>query len=433
MDIKTKTQRATVVLSSVALLVLVSSLFVHVPQAQADNSPNWQQVVSPNAGPSDNPYNSYLQAVGGSGSKLFAVGYYNDINVSYKTLIESLDSQGKWNIVDSPNINPLYSSNYLNAVAVFKPRVVEPAIAVCLPDAWAVGENMTTGGGIGAPPSSMLVMYESCGSWHANTLLSLSGYGEQLNGIAVDDVSHTAWAVGQYYVGAEDRYKAVVMKWDGSSWAQVTASQINPSSTGSNYLTSVDVDASGGVWAAGYYTTNTSFGSRAFTLHWDGSTWTNANLVQGQFQAVAVSKVGQFQARALGYDPDYTEGVGYVFDAINMWRRDQPGTVLTNTQLLAASYTTNTLASFVVGNNDPGKAVHTSSTGVVGNYTKAYYNDGTTWYDTHSEVSDPAGADRITLIGVKAFSSNDAWAVGYYRDLTYQRWRTLIKHYTKLP
>ena len=39
----------------------------------------------------------------------------------------------------------------------------------------------------------------------------------------------------------------------------------------------------------------------------------------------------------------------------------------------------------------------------------------------------------ITLIGVKAFSSNDAWAVGYYRDLTYQRWRTLIKHYTKLP
>ncbi len=62
--------------------------------------------------------------------------------------------------------------------------------------------------------------------------------------------------------------------------------------------------------------------------------------------------------------------------------------------MLAASYTTNTLASFVVGNNDPGKPVHTPSTSVVGNYTKNQNPDTNsnsdvyknTYYNGHKSI-----------------------------------------------
>jgi hypothetical protein len=84
---------------------------------------------------------------------------------------------------------------------------------------------------------------------------------------AVCAISHNdAWAVGNSIL-PNDVY--ILMHWDGTSW-----SLVNGPPAKSSVLVSVKAFATDDVWAVGYkdYDYN-QFTSSTFTLHWDGTTW----------------------------------------------------------------------------------------------------------------------------------------------------------------
>jgi hypothetical protein len=90
------------------------------------------------------------------------------------------------------------------------------------------------------------------------------GPGTELAGVAATSASN-AWAVGD--VSAPGSNKTLILRWNGSSWAQVPS----PSPGRHSSLDGVTAISASNAWAVGV--TSLPGLARTLILHWDGSTW----------------------------------------------------------------------------------------------------------------------------------------------------------------
>jgi hypothetical protein len=189
----------------------------------------------------------------------------------------------------------------------------------------------------------------------------------QPGGVSADS-GDQAWAVGHYKKdGYNSRHRTLILHWDGTSWSPVASP--NPSAR-SNSLRGVSAVSATDAWAVGSNGNETTNAVDALILHWDGTSWlqvTSPNPTHGS-SLFGVSADSTTDAWAVG---DYYDSNLYLDTLILHW-------------------------------------------------------DGTSW----SKVPSPNPSEDLNgLSGVSALSTDDAWAVGDYRDDTTLLGTTLILHW----
>ena len=93
--------------------------------------------------------------------------------------------------------------------------------------------------------------------------------------IGVDTVrdtaqGNTAWAVGWYNHSNGGVLQNYVIRWDGTSWANVPTPNVGQSS---NQLSQVLALADNDVWAVGTYQPAVGLPNATLIMHWDGTAW----------------------------------------------------------------------------------------------------------------------------------------------------------------
>lgn len=100
--------------------------------------------------------------------------------------------------------------------------------------------------------------------------------------VATAAISSTdVWAVGYTNVSSTTSDIPITEHWNGTTWSSVAVP--NPAG-GSGFpadLFAVTAIASNDVWAFGSYATDSSFDSVAFSVHWDGTSWTMSGAQPG--------------------------------------------------------------------------------------------------------------------------------------------------------
>ncbi len=136
-------------------------------------------------------------------------------------------------------------------------------------DVWAVGDLRSTAPGSKASTSTNLVMHFDGQAWSvvASPAQQGAGVSSTLTDIAMVSASD-GWAVGQA-TSATKPAQAFILRWSAGQWVGVTG----PASTAtSTTLNSVHANAGNDVWAVGSQVR--ADGKRAsLVLHWDGTAW----------------------------------------------------------------------------------------------------------------------------------------------------------------
>ncbi|HMA38077.1 MAG TPA: hypothetical protein VKY74_26755 [Chloroflexia bacterium] len=210
------------------------------------NGTAWAVVPSPNPGAVGN----VLQAVAVvAANDVWAVGYQDDWNSPFQTLVEHWDGT-TWSVVPSPS--PSTYNNLLYGVT-----------AVAANDVWAVGYYYGANG-----LEQTLIEHWNGSAWAVVASPnpgSATGVLYAVAGATMNDV----WAAGYYYKAGGVSH-TLVEHWNGTAWAVV------PSPSGgarSNVLQGVAVVAANDVWAVGYVA-NSYYGQQTLIEHWNGTTWT---------------------------------------------------------------------------------------------------------------------------------------------------------------
>ncbi len=360
----------------------------------------WVQVTSVNVGTGDN----YLKGVSVvSHNSIWAAGYYLDANGSNAhTLIElakGTTSGGHdtftWSQVSSTNPG---TGNYLNGIVV-KPASITQDSSVPV---WAVGYYTST-----TSADKTLVEYWNGTSWSTSTSPNSGSGDNQLNGVSADPYTNT-WAVGSHVENGINE-PLVMSSTNGTSWSLVSTP-----STISGTLTSVSIVDASHVWAAGYFTDTTTTTSYAITMFWDGSTWTSYIPPYNSNERYdTISFLDRNDGKAGGWNP-----VGYAGTYEDAWDSGHSQWVSDGgigSKYHAMQYNASASAWAV------GELLHFDAPFT----TFAAHWDGSSWGDTHSV--DPTS--DCSLWAVSAVATNDVWVVGYYRDATSNKQRTLIEHY----
>jgi hypothetical protein len=195
--------------------------------------------------------------------------------------------------------------------------------------------------------------------------------GTDFNGL--QDVAivsaNDVWAIGYYTLldGLRHRTRAMAQHWDGTAWSLVTV----PLPGSESVLYSISSLSSANVWAVGTYTDPAINGDQTYTVHWDGSTWTQ--VPSPNFQTTS------FLQGVAAVAPDAVWAVGGSYNA--------------------SSSTASTLVLFW---------------------------DGNSW----AAVSSPNPGPRNYLMSATANSVDDLWAAGttWSNDPQNQPSRTLTLH-----
>jgi hypothetical protein len=207
----------------------------------------WNIVASPNVEPSAS-VGSYLWSVSGTAyNDVWAVGHSRSGASPEQTLTMHWNGSS-WSIVASPNDGA--GANFLYGVD-----------ALSTSDAWAVGSSST---------DKPLAMRWNGTQWNVVTTPDM-GYDAHLRDVYVLS-ANDAWAVGSYHTGSSSPDQTLVLRWDGTAWAQVTS----PNVAGvSNYLRAVSAISATDAWAVGY--SGQTGSTQALTLHWDGTAWSQVS------------------------------------------------------------------------------------------------------------------------------------------------------------
>ena len=213
------------------------------------NGKAWKQIASPS--PGSFPRLSAVAAT--SLTRAWAAGSYENKSTQ-ETLIEHWNGKA-WKQVASPS--PMASSR--GGAALFG------VAATSTINAWAVGDyyNPIT------QKSLTLILHWNGHAWKQVASPSPGTVGlDSLFGVAATSATN-AWAVGDYYNGKA--YQALILRWNGKAWKQVTAPDPGGSSHG-NSLSGVAATSMANAWAAGIYV-NSAGGSVTLILRWNGQAW----------------------------------------------------------------------------------------------------------------------------------------------------------------
>src|SRR6516225_3161041 len=134
--------------------------------------------------------------------------------------------------------------------------------------AWAVGSQ--SGGGTGR--RNQLIEHWNGRAWQVATVPAVSEFTTELysvSGTSANDI----WAVGDQETAASGAYipeVTLIMHWDGTSWTRVPSP--NPTAF-VNRLVMVKAFALNDVWASGFAEATDGQPFTNFTLHWNGTSW----------------------------------------------------------------------------------------------------------------------------------------------------------------
>ncbi len=213
------------------------------------NGRAWTQVTSPSPG---GVHGSFLAGVAATGpSSAWAVGYYNN-GSAIKTLIERWNGRA-WAQVTSPSPGGSHAWSALSGVA-----------AAGTSSAWAVGYY-------GRPIRPLIERWNG----RAWTYVASPNPGGR-DGGALDAVATAgrsgAWAAGN--VGTRTVDEALIERWNGRAWRQVTSPR--PTGSRGSTLTAIAAGPAASAWAVGYYYADTDVEPAVLTLieRWNGRAWT---------------------------------------------------------------------------------------------------------------------------------------------------------------
>jgi hypothetical protein len=213
------------------------------------NGSAWSLVASPNGGTTTNRF-STLQAVSAaSDSDVWAVGAQAGVRHQAPVTLPLIEhwNGSRWSIVAAP------------AAAT---GVLESVSADSSSDVWAVGAGQEGG-------ASTVALHFDGSSWKLLTVPTPANTSGTLFSVKALSPAN-AWAVGESFPNAGGVGKILTDHWDGHSWKIVSAPPVGgPSALSALY--SVDAAPTTGVWAVGFWLTETA--GNSVVLHWTGSAW----------------------------------------------------------------------------------------------------------------------------------------------------------------
>lgn len=154
-----------------------------------------------------------------------------------------------WSRVPTPNANAL--DNSLFGVSGASSN-----------DVWAVGSYYTRFAG-----TRTLVLHWNGSGWTRVASPNSTPKADLLNAVSAASANE-AWAVGIAWDSTISDFRALTLRWDGTTWSEVQTANLPPSSHG-YWLNGVSATSPSNVWAAGYF----NYG-HALVLHWNGTAWT---------------------------------------------------------------------------------------------------------------------------------------------------------------
>jgi len=223
------------------------------PLAMSWDGTQWM-LNSPPSLPSDSVFTDVDTMADGSA---WAVGFQTATDGTRSTLIEQ-ESGGTWTPVASPNV-PGSTLNSLMSVS----GTQETGL-------WAVGYSLSPTG-----LQSLVLRYDTTQpspSWALVTGVPSPGQIDTvLTAVDVQSASDV-WAVGYFNNGSADL--PLAMHWDGSTW---TSSPV----PGAGLLRKVSAVGPSNVWAAGSYYNGSTQRYRTLVVYFNGTAWTTVVSANG--------------------------------------------------------------------------------------------------------------------------------------------------------
>ena len=394
-------RRVTLIVPLVTATLLVQVAATAAPRRFGCGG--WDVVSSPVPG-----YSNVFSDVSGVPGTNFAwaVGHWhsNELTID-QTLTEFWDGV-RWRHVPSPNVGQGdLANNYLFGVSARSPT-----------DVWAVGYVSHTAG-----EDTLIEHWDGVG-WSIVPTPDVAKYNSlrAVAAVAADD----AWAVGRYLdPGAPTRQRTLIQHWDGAGWGVVPSP--NAGFRGDNLLTSVDaISATDRVVAVGSHLAGET---NSLVEVWDGGKWRLGPTPFPAEQADGLNGVS-----ALSEDEVWTVGTaadpGEAFFAASARWDGTTWTVIATPQPPEQSNPA----------LDDVSAVSTTDVWAVGSkyndraaqLTITEHWDGSAWSIVPSPNPGGTWPGSVTaLSAVAAVSLDDVWAVGSYRQGTFDPDNALIMHY----
>jgi hypothetical protein len=370
------------------------------------NGSSWAVVPSPNPNPHPTMVNSLGAVTCISASDCWAVGYIDTAgNTNAQTLIQHWDGTS-WAIVPSPST---VGQDALAAVT-----------CVSATECWAVGSsidrNLTT--------SQTLVLRWDGVAWAIVPSPGITGaQRHELLGVTCVSAIE-CWAVG-YSVTGEAATRALIQRWDGTSWTIVASPTTNAAQR--NHLLGVTCASATACWAVGYSSTGTPNqvpGVQTLIERWDGTSWavvSSPNTSTTQYNALSdVTCSSASDCWAVGY---HNNGTAYQ-TLTERW----DGTSWTIVPSPSVSEAQNSnLYGVTCASASECWAIGQESTDTSHNGPLIQRWDGASWAIVDSPAPDAA---QITfLLGVTCAEESECWAVGYYY-INDSGFRTLTERYS---
>jgi hypothetical protein len=303
-----------------------------------------------------------------------------------ESLIEHWDGT-RWSVQRSPD--PSASNNVLVAAA-----------ATSRSNAWAVGtyhDDSEVG------TTLPLILHWNGSRW-TRMASAITGGQNSLGAVAATSAAN-AWAVGTRLNRTTREYQALILHWNGTTWAK----QHSPAPRGAtSFLEGVAATSAINAWAVGYYFNATS-GRQSLILHWNGNTWTqvpspNPGPTWTQLFAVTATSTSNAWAAGTYYTSDVSKTL------IEHWN----GTTWTQAPSPSPGGSTNSLNGVA--------ASSATSAWAVGDYAPqtpleqplVEHWNGTAW--TQVPNPDPGGSTGQSVLAAVAARYSSAGAAGYYYD-----------------
>ncbi len=220
------------------------------------------------------------------------------------------------------------------------------------------------------------------------------------------------WAVGYYsnLVGGHSLDRAMAQHWDGTAWSLVTV----PLPGSESYLYSISALSGNNIWAVGFSIDSTTNMEQTYTVHWDGSTWTqmpSPNFQSDSFlQGVAAVSSDAVWAVGASYnEATSTDATLVLFWDGSSWASvSSPNPEAANfLQSVTATGIDDVWAAGIMQGADP----HTQPEQTLTIHC--------TRLGCNAVTSPNMGVGNNALQAVSAVSSSEVWAVGLSEVMTY--------------
>jgi hypothetical protein len=232
------------------------------------NGSAWSVVPSPSPGASMSSSLSGVAAA--SASSVWAVGdFFSTSTGTDQALLEHWNGSS-WSVVSSPTSSVSVAS--LNGVAVTSAS-----------NAWAVGSISGSSG------QQTLILHWDGTSWSVQSSPSPGSTANPLMSVTATSATD-AWAVG-YFTSSPGLSQPLLEHWDGTSWTVSVASAVPSGSA--EMLLGVTANSPHNAFVVGVTVTSTSssVAQRPVLLRWDGTSWAQVPVPSLDTESAVLSSV----------------------------------------------------------------------------------------------------------------------------------------------